>query len=141
MVVQFTEKSQTGKWGSPVGSDSKESTFNAEDPCWIPRSGIFPWRWEWQPTPVFLTEEFHGQRSPVGYSPWDCKESDTTEQLTLSLFIFLLVQLVLFHAPLIHSGVPFLPRESFSSDTEPRPAGPAQQPCVGAGGRVSGICS
>ena len=48
----------------------------------------------------------------MGYSPWDCKESDTTEQLTLSLFIFLLVQLVLFHAPLIHSGVPFLPRES-----------------------------
>ena len=25
--------------------------------------------------------EFHGQRSLVGYSPWGCKESDTTEQL------------------------------------------------------------
>ena len=24
---------------------------------------------EWQPTPVFLTGKFHGQRSPVGYSP------------------------------------------------------------------------
>ena len=23
----------------------------------------------------------HGQRSLVGYSPWGCKESDTTEQL------------------------------------------------------------
>ena len=29
--------------------------------------------------------EFHGQRSLVGYSSWGCKESDTTEQLTLSL--------------------------------------------------------
>ena len=35
-----------------------------------------------QPTPVFLPGEFHGQRSLAGYSPWDCKESDTTEQLT-----------------------------------------------------------
>ena len=32
-----------------------------------------------QPTPVFLPGEFHGQRSLAGYSPWDCKESDTTE--------------------------------------------------------------
>ena len=30
--------------------------------------------------------EFHGQRSLAGYSPWGCKESDTTEQLTLSLY-------------------------------------------------------
>ena len=45
-----------------------------------------PWRREWLPTPVFLPGEFHGQRSLVGYSPWDCKESDMTEGLTLSLF-------------------------------------------------------
>jgi len=37
-----------------------------------------PWRRKWQPTPVFLPEEFYGQRSLVGYSPWGCKESDTT---------------------------------------------------------------
>ena len=24
----------------------------------------------WQPVPVFLPGEFHGQRSLVGYSPW-----------------------------------------------------------------------
>ena len=41
------------------------------------------WRREWQPTPVFLPREPHGQRNLVGYSPWDCRESDTTEQLTL----------------------------------------------------------
>ena len=41
-----------------------------------------PWRREWQPTPVFLPEKFHGLRSLAGYSPWGHKESDTTEQLT-----------------------------------------------------------
>ena len=34
---------------------------------------------KWQPTPVFLPGESHGQRSLVGYSPGGCKESDTTE--------------------------------------------------------------
>ena len=38
---------------------------------------------KWQPTPVFLPGEFHGQSSLAGYSPRGCKESDTTEQLTL----------------------------------------------------------
>ena len=31
-----------------------------------------------------MPEEFHGQRSLGGYSQWDCKELDMTEQLTLS---------------------------------------------------------
>ena len=43
------------------------------------------WRRKWQPTPVFLPGESHGQRSLAGYSPWGGKESDTTEQLTLLL--------------------------------------------------------
>ena len=43
--------------------------------------GKIPWRREWLPTPVFKPGEFHGQRSLVGYSPWDHKESDMTEQL------------------------------------------------------------
>ena len=34
-----------------------------------------------------LAEEFHAQRSLVGYSPWGCKESDMIEPLTLSLFL------------------------------------------------------
>ena len=37
------------------------------------------WRRKWQPTPVFLPEESHGQRSLVCYSPWGHKESDMTE--------------------------------------------------------------
>ena len=35
------------------------------------------WRRKWQPTPVFLPKEFHGQRSLEGH-----KKSDTTERLT-----------------------------------------------------------
>ena len=41
-----------------------------------------PWRRTWQPTPVFLPGESHGQRSLAGCSPWGHKESDTTEQLS-----------------------------------------------------------
>ena len=40
-----------------------------------------PWRKEWQLTSIFLPGEFHGQRSLEGYSPWGCKELDTTEWL------------------------------------------------------------
>ena len=36
-------------------------------------------RREWLLTPVFLPEEFYGQRSLAGYSPWGHKESDVTE--------------------------------------------------------------
>ena len=37
-----------------------------------------------------LAWRIHGQRSLVGYSPpGACKESDTTEQLTLSLSLFI----------------------------------------------------
>ena len=43
------------------------------------------WRREWQPTPAFLSGEFHGQRGLAGYSPWSPEELDTTERLTLSL--------------------------------------------------------
>ena len=37
-----------------------------------------PWGKELQPTTVFLTGEFHGQRSLAGYSPWGREEWDTT---------------------------------------------------------------
>ena len=42
--------------------------------------GRIPWRRERLPIPVFWPGEFHGL-----YSPWDRKESDRTEQLSLSL--------------------------------------------------------
>ena len=38
-----------------------------------------PWRRAWQPTPVFLPGESHGQRSLEGYILSGCKEWDTME--------------------------------------------------------------
>ena len=43
--------------------------------------GEDPWKRIWQPTPVSLPGESHGQKSLVCYSPWSHKESDTTESL------------------------------------------------------------
>ena len=34
---------------------------------------------KWQRTQVFLPGKSHGQRSLAGYSPWGCKELDTTK--------------------------------------------------------------
>ena len=61
----------------------QESTCNAggQDsiPGWIRK---IPWRREWQPTPVFLPGEFHGQRSLAGWNLLGHKDLDTTEWLT-----------------------------------------------------------
>ena len=46
-----------------------------------------PGRRKWQPTRVFSPGEFNGRRSLADYSPWGSKESDTTDQLTLTFKI------------------------------------------------------
>ena len=56
----------------PAMQENKVRSLDQED----------PWEREWQPTPVFLTEEFHGQRSLVGYSPRGHKELDMAKRLT-----------------------------------------------------------
>ena len=43
--------------------DIREVGFDS----WV---GKIPWRRSWQPTPVTLPGESHGQRSLAGYSPW-----------------------------------------------------------------------
>ena len=50
-----------------------------------PGSGRYPGQGNGNPLQYSCLEKSHGQRSLEGYSPWDHKESDTTEQLTLSL--------------------------------------------------------
>ena len=62
-------------FGFSCGSVGKESACNVGDLGWED-----PWRKEKLPTPVFWPGELHGL-----YSPWGCKESDTTERLSLSL--------------------------------------------------------
>ena len=63
--------------GLPWWLSGKESTHQAGDPGSV-TVGKIPWRRKWQPTPVLLPGESHGQRSLAGYSPLDCKQSDTT---------------------------------------------------------------
>ena len=64
--------------GFPGGSDSKESAGNGGDLGSIPGSGRFPWRREWQPTPVVLPGESPQTEEPGGlYSPWDFPVKNT----------------------------------------------------------------
>ena len=54
--------------GFPGGSDSKESSCNAA-PGFDPWVRKIPWRRKWQPSPVLLPRESHGQGSLAVYSP------------------------------------------------------------------------
>ena len=78
-----------------------ESSFNLGLPRWLsgkkstgqrrshrrlgfdPWVRSIPWSRTWQPTPVFLPGKRQGQRSLADYSPWGCRESDTTEHMPL----------------------------------------------------------
>ena len=83
-VVHGVTKSQTrlsdrtelelSRWLS--GKESACQYRRQEFDPWV---GKISWRRENLPTPVFWPGELHGQ-----YSPWGRKESDTTEQLSLS---------------------------------------------------------
>ena len=69
------------KYGLPRWLSGKEPTCQCRRhrrPEFDPWVGKIPWRKKWQPTPVFVPGESRSQRSLVGYSPWDCKESDMT---------------------------------------------------------------
>ena len=65
--------------GFPGGSVVKNSPAMRRcsfDP-WV---GKIPWRREWQPTP-FLPGKSHECSSLADYSPWNQKESDSTERV------------------------------------------------------------
>ena len=76
-------------WSKPVGDPGLPRWQSCKESCCQCRShrrlgfdpwiGKIPWRRKWQPSPVFLPEESHGQKSLEGYSPWGCKELDMTE--------------------------------------------------------------
>ena len=68
--------------GLPCLPSGKESAFQCRRVGFDPCVRLIPWRRKWQHTPVFLPGKSYGQRSLAGYSTWDCKESDTTEQLS-----------------------------------------------------------
>ena len=74
--VHFHFHFQTMKRGFPGGASGKESACQCKrhKRCgfnpWVRK---IPWRKKWQPTPVFLPGESHGQRSLAGYSPQCCR--------------------------------------------------------------------
>ena len=68
-------------WASQVVLVANSLTVNAGDIRlrFDPWAGKISWRRAWQPTPVFLPGESHGQKSLRGYSPWGHKELETIE--------------------------------------------------------------
>ena len=106
------------------GSDSKRIRLQCRRPRFDPWVGEIPWRTAWQPIPVFLNEEFHGQRSLAGYSLWGCKGSDTTEQLMLSLFLYQLKNVL--------KGPPPPPTPAPRHTHRPGPQGPVPLPQTGS---------
>ena len=102
VALQEAEREKT-KRSSHLLYLSQSVCLQCGRPGFDPWVGKIPRRRKWQPTPVFLPEEPHGWRSLVGYSPWGCKELDTTERLyfTSSLhFPFLNLALL----PIISKG-------------------------------------
>ena len=90
MVVEFFGDNLSTPEGFPEGtitdneasfpgdSDSKESTCNVGDLDFIPGLGRFPGGGHGSPLQHSYLENPQGQRSLMGHSPWDHKESDTT---------------------------------------------------------------
>ena len=77
MVTTAMKLKDTCSLSFPCGSAGKESTCNR--PGFDPWVGKIPWRRERLPTPVFWPGEFHGL-----FSPWDSKELDMTERLSVT---------------------------------------------------------
>ena len=70
----------------PCGISGKEhaSQCSRQRSKFNSQVGKVPWRRAWQPIPVFLPGESHGQRSLECYRSWGCKEVDTTEVTQLA---------------------------------------------------------
>ena len=69
--------------GFPGGSDTKESYWDVEELGSIPGLGRSAGEGHGNPLQYARLENPHGQRSLAGYCPWGCKESDTTEWLSM----------------------------------------------------------
>ena len=99
-------------WGSLVGSYGKESPCSAGDSGTIPAWGRCFGEEDGSTLQYFLSGKFHGQRSLVGNSPWDCKLLGMTEQLALSfqfrICYFLLVGCTTILTTVILKAVTFI---------------------------------
>ena len=100
----MVSQSQTGlsnwtelNWGLPRQNRGREFACQCrwrkrrEFNPWVRK---IPWRRKWQPTPVFLPGESHGQRCLEGYCPWGCRVrhywETHTHAGTFPCFLFIL---------------------------------------------------
>ena len=77
---QFSKQSSQASLVAQMVNNLPATRRPGLDP-WVRK---IPWRREWQPNPVFLHGQFHGQSSLAGYCPWGHKELGTTELVTPS---------------------------------------------------------
>ena len=68
--------------GFPGGAPGNESISQCRRHRFNPCVRKISWRRKWQPTPVFLSGKFHGQKSLAGYSPWGWNELSMTDCLS-----------------------------------------------------------
>ena len=80
--ITFPQKGKTVRYifvpfytyrGFPWLLSGKESSCHCKKPWFNPWVRKMSWGRKWQPAPIFLPGKFYGQRSLVGYGPWDCK--------------------------------------------------------------------
>ena len=71
-IIQQYNQDTTPWWLS-----GKEPSFQVRRHEFCPWVLTIPWRKKWKPTPTFLTEKSHGQRSLVGYRAYDPKKYQT----------------------------------------------------------------
>ena len=83
--LSLTTLAQRASQVALVVRNSPANAGDLKDEGFDPWVGTIPWRKKWKPTPAFLPGESHEQGNLVGYSPLGHKESDMTEQLSLSL--------------------------------------------------------
>ena len=72
IFYEFKRKLENCIWGFQGGTVVKNLLANTGDTVsFDPWVGKYPRSKKWQAVPIFLLGKFHGQRSQVGYSPWD----------------------------------------------------------------------
>ena len=75
---------KAGSWVPPCSSDGKESACNVGDLGLIPESGRSPRERNGNPLQYSCLENSKDREAWGGYSPWNHRESDMTERLTLT---------------------------------------------------------
>ena len=74
-TLLMSKNTQNNSYNVQIKSVTKYSKLQLHFTHFI----LYHWRRKWQPTPVFLPGDPHGQRTLAGHGPWGRRESDTTE--------------------------------------------------------------